>query len=81
MTAKKPKAPVITMIACKSSQVESHGYDPVTQTLAVKFKNGGVYHYHNVPPAMQHDMLKSPSIGSFLHSNVKGKFTHKKLGD
>lgn len=44
------KAPApIPMKPVKSSQVHSHGYDPVTKTLAVKFNTGSLYHYHVCP--------------------------------
>lgn len=32
-----------------SSNIAAIGYDQSTSTLEVRFKNGGIYHYHNVP--------------------------------
>lgn len=57
-----------------SSQVKAYGYDPATSTLAVEFKSGGVYHYHEVPAELFTEMQESKSVGSFLHGKVKGGF-------
>lgn len=70
----------ITMKPVKSSQVHSHGYDPVTKTLAVKFNSGGLYHYHDVPQETADALDKAESVGSFLGKSVKGKFEFKKQG-
>lgn len=67
------KQPPIPMKPVKSSQVHSHGYDPVTKTLAVKFNSGGVYHYHDVPQETADAMDKAESVGAFLGKSVKGK--------
>ena len=32
-----------------SSNLESVGYDPTTQTLEIEFLNGGLYQYSGVP--------------------------------
>ena len=69
----KLKAIKITMAppAKKSSQVEGVGYDQASQTLAVKFSNGGSYHYHDVSQQMYDDLCKADSIGSHLHKHIK----------
>jgi len=69
---------VMEMKPVTSSQVESVGFE--NGTLAVKFKSGGTYHYAGVPQHQYDSMMKSPSIGSYLHKNIKGRFAHKKVG-
>lgn len=54
-----------------SSNVASVGYDVGTHTLEVEFKEGGVYQYFDVPPAVHTGLLAAPSIGSFLNVNIK----------
>ena len=76
----KNKAPSIPMTARKSSQIESTGYDPESRTLAVKYLSGATYHYVCVSQEAHSAMLKAKSIGSHLHSHIKGKFDHKKIG-
>ena len=74
----KPKAsPVISMTACKSSNISHHGYDPTSQTLAVQFKAGGkTYHYAGVPGDLFTQMGKAESVGKFIVEQVVGKFKH-----
>jgi len=86
MTAKKPAAPKIGMNTVKSSNVQAHGYDPVTRTLAVQFKGkdgkpGALHHYHNVQPATVASMHKAESVGVFLNAHVKSKHDSTKIGD
>lgn len=57
-----------------SSNVTGIGYDPTTQTLAVRFKSGKTYNYQDVPPQVHKDFMAAPSKGSFFATNVKGKF-------
>lgn len=64
------------MTSCKSSQIESHGYDPVTNTLAVKFHSGHTYHYAGVSAEKHAEMCKCESVGKFLGAHVKGKFEY-----
>jgi hypothetical protein len=68
----------IAMRPCKSSsQVAEYGYDPAARTLAVRYKNGGLYHYEDVPQKEFDGLCKAQSAGSFLHANVKSKYKHK----
>ena len=63
-----------------SSNVEAVGYDEDTQTLRVWFLNGSVYDYKGVS-LMEYDGLKNaPSIGSYLHKNIKGQYSYEKVG-
>lgn len=57
----KLKAPAIPMSAVKSSQIESIGH--MGDTLAVKFKSGGVYHYPGVSVAQFDELQKAESLG------------------
>lgn len=70
--SEKKSHPCIGMCPCESSQVKSHGYDAATRTLAVEFKSGGTYHYHDVPSATYDAMLKAESVGKFIGSSLKG---------
>lgn len=72
---------MITRAPVKSSNIEEVGYDPVTKTLAVKFKNGGLYHYADVGPEVHAELVKADSIGGFLHSHVKCQFKAIKQED
>ena len=70
------------MIALKtvtgSTQIAAHGYDPVSHTLAVRFHNGGVYHYAGVPQEAADRFSKAESLGKHLGAHIKGKFAHER---
>lgn len=58
-----------------SSNISEVGHDPETNTLHVKFKNGGHYMYNGVS-ADEHDaLLAADSIGSHFHTHVKSRYT------
>jgi hypothetical protein len=82
--AKKPAAPSITLTPCKSSNVHSHGYDPITRTLAVQFKGkdgkpAGLYHYYDVAPGAYAGLQKGESVGRAL-GPIQSKHKFKKIG-
>ena len=65
----------IAMTPVTSSQIESIGHDPSTNTLAVKFpsKSGSssIYHYSNVNEADFREFLMAKSIGSHFIKHFK----------
>lgn len=63
----------------QSSTVQSAGYDPESQELHIKFKDGGYYTYQGVPPEKYDAFMMSGSKGQFLHHQIKGKHEHAKL--
>ena len=63
-----------------SSNVDSVGYDENTETLYVQFLNGTIYEYKNVPIMVFEQLLSSPSIGSYMHRNIKGIFSYQRIG-
>lgn len=69
----KPKAPAIPMTEVKSALIESIGHQG--DTLAVKFKKGGTYHYPCTSAEFA-DMQKSESLGrAFGAFKIGRKFT------
>lgn len=54
-----------------SSHVAAIGYDPETRKLEVGYKDGSVYHYHNVSPERHAALMSSNSIGKHLHHHIK----------
>lgn len=63
----------------KSSIIESVAHEASTKKLHVKFKNGTVYEYDNVPIAKYLALITSPSVGSYLTNHITGQHKHKKL--
>lgn len=67
-----------------SSNLVSYAYDESSQTLEIDFKGGGTYAYSGVDPdtaAGFRDAVedKEKSAGSYLNSQIKGKFDYTKL--
>lgn len=54
-----------------SSNVAEIGYDVVTNSLEVLFRNGAVYQYFNVPYAVYEGLLSASSVGRYFDVNVK----------
>jgi hypothetical protein len=73
------KRPSIPMCNCESSQVKGYGYDADSKTLAVEFKSGGVYHYHDVPAETYGAMTKAESVGRFIGASIKGAYQFSKV--
>lgn len=68
--------PVITMDAVESSQIDSIGYHPETNTLAVRFKNwkgepSSLYHYANFTAEDFAKFKDAESIGSHFGKYIK----------
>ena len=58
-------------VKANSSSVESHGYDPATRTLEVKFKGSGkTYSYAGVPYDTHLRLTTAKSVGKFVHKNI-----------
>lgn len=58
----------------RSSSVASVGYDPASFVLEIEFKNGGVYHYLQVPVAAHRLLLQATSIGEYVNTIIKPRF-------
>lgn len=69
---------MVDRVPVTSSTIKSVGYLPNENTLAVEFKDGSVYHYHDVPKEVHDGLVGAKSVGSYLHNNVKGSYKHSK---
>lgn len=57
-----------------SSNITHIGYDPEEKILAVKFKDGALYHYHDCEKDAHEALISAKSIGSHFHTNVRGSY-------
>jgi hypothetical protein len=69
----------VEMIAVSSSNVAEIGYDETNQTLYVRFLNNTLYIYKGVPAGEFNGLLNAPSIGSYLHRNIKNLFPYERI--
>jgi hypothetical protein len=73
MSAKKRHVELTNEV--ESSNVAAWGYDPGKPggdhaVLAVRFKDGSVYHYDHVSQETVDRLMKAKSVGGFLHSHL-----------
>ena len=73
---------MITLEPVESSNIKARGYSEAERILAVEFRSGAVFHYHQVPPEVWSDWLEAISAGSFFYRHIKGNFpADPKTGD
>lgn len=70
----------VNMIQVSSSNVESVGYDEANQILYVRFLNGSTYIYKGVSQYEFDGLLNAPSVGSYLHRNIKNTYPYERIG-
>ncbi len=76
------KRPTIKMVPCQSSQVKEHGYDPLSSTLAVRFKTGGLYWYSNVPQEVAAGLHTAESKGAYIRDKIKAaEFSYERIDE
>lgn len=68
-----------TLIPVESSNLASIGYDPITASLFVKFRNGSTYAYSGVPSSIYESLLVADSKGSYLNEQVKNQYPYVKV--
>ncbi|MBV8518447.1 MAG: KTSC domain-containing protein [Acidobacteria bacterium] len=54
-----------------SSVLLSVGYDAERSVLKVRFRNGRLYFYLDVPRAVYERLMAAPSIGKYLNETIK----------
>ena len=64
-----------------SSNIDYVGYDPKTKTMRIRFKDGSLYEYFDVPQHVADELHQPPngSSGQYFHANVKGIYRYVRL--
>lgn len=65
------------MIGVDSSHVAAISHDGTSMT--VTFRNGAKYRYKGVPKSLFHEALKAPSVGKYLHEQIKPNYAAEKV--
>lgn len=63
----------------ESSNIESIGYDPNSETLEIEFLNGAIYQYFDVPEHVYQELMNADSHGKYLVSHIKGIYRYSKV--
>lgn len=66
--------------ALRSSNLNSVGYEPETETLEVEFSSGAVYQYTRVPQSVYDSLCKAASPGALFADQVKSRYRFKRIG-
>jgi hypothetical protein len=64
----------IQLTKVNSTNIQAIGYDTETQTLAVQFPNGKVYHYEGVKLDTYTAFRDDESKGTFFAKFIRGKY-------
>ena len=64
----------IKLTPVKSSSIAAIGHEPKSSTLAVQFKNGGLYHYEGVSPQAHAALIGAKSIGAHFGQNFRSGY-------
>lgn len=75
---------MMKMVPVVSSNIESIGHDPETNTMHVKFKDKGTsvgktYVHDNFPASEHARFIGADSPGSHYHQFIKGKYAARPL--
>ena len=63
-----------------STNLRSVGYDRDTQTLEVEFQSGSIYQYYDVPEDIHDELMRAPSKGRFLNTDIKNVYPYSRVG-
>jgi hypothetical protein len=58
----------------QSTALASVGYSKRLRALEIEFRNGAIYRYLNVAPAIYHEFMNAPSKARFYNENIRRKF-------
>lgn len=66
------------MIPVTSSNLSSIGYE--NDTLYIRFHDGSLYSYSDVPFSVYQNLLSAPSHGEYFHAHIKKNYAYRKIG-
>jgi hypothetical protein len=73
------QVPNFKWITVQSDMISNLGYAHKNQILLVRFSNGSIYEYADVSYSIFKDLAHAESVGKYFHTNIKNKFTTRKL--
>ena len=62
-----------------SGTVRSIGYDYSDSVIEIEFRDGRVYQYYLVPPALIKGLLEADSFGHYLNEYIIGKYPYREI--
>ena len=65
-------------IALHSSVLAAAAY-ATDGTLQLQFRNGTIYLYFAIPPAVFQDLIAASSKGTYFNRNIRNRFRHQRV--
>lgn len=69
----------MSRFAVQSNTLVSVSYLAPRSLLDLEFHDGTVYRFFDVPPGCLHQLLASPSKGSYFNLNIRNRFRCQRL--
>lgn len=66
------------MIPVVSSNLSAVGYESLT--LYVRFNDGSLYSYDNIPVEVYQGLMNASSKGHYLFTAIKGHYPYRRIG-
>jgi non-canonical purine NTP pyrophosphatase (RdgB/HAM1 family) len=66
-------------IPVQSSDLVAVGYDDISQTLEIEFKEGRIYQYFEVPRDIHKGLLRAESPGTYFFSHINAYFRYRRV--
>ena len=64
-------------VPVESSSIDSVGYEK--NVLEVRFRNGGLYQYYDVPEETLVMLMRADSKGAFFNRSIRGRYSSRRL--
>ena len=65
----------------ESSAISAIGYDAATERLQIRFTDGEVYEYRDVPGLAYAALIQADSKGRHLNLAIRGRYAHARVWD
>lgn len=62
------------LLKSSSSVVKEHDYDAAKKKLTIKFSNGSIYKYQDVPANIAQGLETATSVGQYFNEHIKDKY-------
>lgn len=63
----------------QSTDLESVGYDEPTRTLEIRFLDGSIYQYDDVPQRVYLELMNAPRKGVYFHAKISRAFNYHRV--
>jgi KTSC domain len=64
----------------ESTSLASVGYDPISSTLEVEFRNGRIYQYFEVPQHIYDGLMSAPRQGPYFNQYIRNSYSYSQIG-